>query len=310
MGAKGKPADQPATPASDASPQAIESIREATEKARQEQKDAEARAEKAKAEAKEAELERERQRTAKAREEAVATVPQAKTKRTKLRDLRTGEASGFDEEKALRSIRETNASFERMGTTPRDLAENRPDFWSAPPAIRQHIEVIFMSDAMIARRPMLTGFPWHIWSPVTKEIVELYGLEFQTTDRKPSGQPIYGMDMSAFWTTREMYDDWKESMKAIFAPFDGHKDIRTAVESRFQDATLIGDESVKSEKAIVDQGQFDNEFGESPYEGDIERWRDEGVDRRFGSLDVTRPEDMMTEEEIRAKRAKERAAAR
>lgn len=307
MGARNTPADQSARPADKES---IEEIRRQTQKAREEQQHAEVAAKKAKEQAEEARLERDRERTATAREVATATVPQAQSKRgRKLRDLRTSDTANMSRdatERALKSIREHNATFDRKGTTPRDLAENRPDFWTAPPEIRPHIEVIFISDIMFQRRAGLSGFPFHIWQPVTREIIELYGLEFRTTDTKPNGQPVYSMDMAAYWTTRTLYDDWKATTKALAAPYDGHKDVRTAVQNRFSEGVdVIGSD----DEVSVGQGETAF-FGEGGHAETVDARRMGGIGGRGRSLTLNRPEETMTEEEIRAKRASEREAAR
>lgn len=214
----------------------------------------------------------------------------------KLKDARTGKFANFDEGRvkhALKSIREHNERFEREGTTPRDLFEHQPDTWSAPDAVRPHIEVIFISDIMVQKRPMLQLFPWHIWEPVTPEVIENLGLVFRTVDRRPNGQPSYGMDMSAYWTTRKLYDEWKDTMSALFSPYDGEKTLQASVQSRFSDATLIGDDETFSGEGEVE------EFGEEKY---VEAMQ--GRRMNLGSLAINRPESMMTEEEIRAKRAR------
>lgn len=214
----------------------------------------------------------------------------------KLKDARTGRFADFDDgrvKSALKSIREHNEKFEREGTTPRDLFEHQPDTWSAPDAVRPHIEVIFISDVMIRRRPMLQAFPWHIWEPVTQDIIEQFGLTFRTVDRRPNGQPCYGMDMSAYWTTRKLYDEWKGTMAALFSPYDGEASLEAAVRSRFSDATLIGEDETFSGEGEAE------EFGEERYAEAMQ-----GRRMNLGSLEINRPESMMTEEEIRAKRAR------
>jgi len=181
-----------------------------------------------------------KRKVAEAREKHARSV---QTKRV-YRDLAAGRTPTFDEAgiaRALQTIRDVNQEHIDKGTTPRDVLEYQPDEWDCPPEVRRHIVVEFHSDFLMQRRPVST-FQYEIWQPVTEKEIKEFGLRFRTRLKARNGQPLYGLDMKAYWTTRELYDQQKavnRSSTISRADLEGTKERLQS--SMHRDSSLIGD---------------------------------------------------------------------
>ena len=97
-------------------------------------------------------------------------------------------------------------ALKRAGTTPRDFYENDPMFYRfVNPDAKKHVRILWMSDLMWRKRPMLEGFMWDIYEPITDALAKELGVEFPNTrQRGPDGVIRCGADAFATWAPEEI----------------------------------------------------------------------------------------------------------
>lgn len=94
--------------------------------------------------------------------------------------------------------------FRSKGTTPRDLYEGDPFYVFRPPHVAKNVRLLWMSDPIWQKRPILPGFRYDIYQPVTQEIIDEFGLKPATKDRTVDGVPKVGTDATLFWAPEEI----------------------------------------------------------------------------------------------------------
>lgn len=99
--------------------------------------------------------------------------------------------------------RRTEALRER-GVTSRDLFGGNPWYIDAPAATKKNCHFLWMSDIMWQKRPMLPGFRWDIYQPVTKELEQELGIKLATKNRTSDGVGRVGEDAFLVWAPKEL----------------------------------------------------------------------------------------------------------
>lgn len=189
--------------------------------------------------------------------------------RKEVRDAGTSDPMN-NRPSALDIINEQTRKIRESGTTPRDLFDMAPDGWDAPSEVKKNIVVEFFSRIFLQRRPMLTGVLWDIWKPVTREVIRDLGLTFNTRQFKDeTGQPEYGVDMEAWWTTRELYNEQKMVWKASTRPYDGTQDFKEKVRGKFAPGTeLIGSIRQASQDQVPTEEELRSQAGSQEAESE------------------------------------------
>jgi hypothetical protein len=95
-------------------------------------------------------------------------------------------------------------SLRRSGTTARDIFEQDIFQTKMNAASRDHVRLIWMSDIIMQKRPLLTGFNYELLQPCTPEVCAEFGIETRTKDRTPEGVPKAGMDAVLYWAPEEL----------------------------------------------------------------------------------------------------------
>lgn len=89
-------------------------------------------------------------------------------------------------------------------TEPRDLFETNA-VWKVdmPPEVKAHIRVNWLSDWIIQHKPIMPGFVYDAWQPVTPEVMKDFQITVHTETRTPEGVPKIGLDAVLYWCLEE-----------------------------------------------------------------------------------------------------------
>ena len=124
---------------------------------------------------------------------------------------------------ALRYLKDTASEMRRDGTTPRDIFEGSPEYFTGPSEVLRAIRIQWMSDILWQRRPIMPGYNWAMWKKLTGDLVERFQLKFNTKQRDPQdGTPRYGSDMFAVWCPEVIWQQQVDVFKrnSMGAPYE------------------------------------------------------------------------------------------
>ena len=89
-------------------------------------------------------------------------------------------------------------------TTPRDLFATDWAKIDAPDEVKKNVRFLWMSEIIIRKRPILPGFAYEIYQPVTEDVMKQFQIKVHTNDRTPEGVPKAGMDAILYWAPEDM----------------------------------------------------------------------------------------------------------
>ena len=142
----------------------------------------------------EAKLERVERVDPMARVEALGATIVSQPKMANPRESRSQNLKIWDRRtQALRS----------SGMTPSNFTEEDPFYVSGPKELMAKVRFLWISDIIMRKNPILTGWKISIYEPVTKAIAEEMRLEVRTNDFTPDGAFRAG-DAVLHWTPEEV----------------------------------------------------------------------------------------------------------
>lgn len=99
-------------------------------------------------------------------------------------------------------------------TTPRDIYErNILAVHSRNKEVRKNVRFLWISDIMLKNRPMLTGFSWDLYQPVTRELADEFELELETNQLNADGVIKAGADANLYWAPEELCQEQDRIMR-------------------------------------------------------------------------------------------------
>lgn len=96
------------------------------------------------------------------------------------------------------------------GTTPRNLYDTDILAIKAPDSVKKNVRFLWASEPLWRNRPILPGFRYDIWEPVTKAVAEEMGIEVATRDFTPEGTYKAGHDAFLMWAPESVAREYDE----------------------------------------------------------------------------------------------------
>lgn len=168
------------------------------------------------------------------------------------------------------------------GTTPRDLYESDPFYVYKPPHVARHVRLLWMSDPVWQKRPVLPGFRYDIYQPVTEDVMSELGLKPATKDRTVDGVPKVGMDAFLVWAPEEIAHEQDQIFLRGANIVEQMAAAKNSLEEKFrgQDQGAVGDVIVADSPEQLIAAE--------------ERQRGETGDRTFGGIVPPEPTEQVS----------------
>lgn len=154
-------------------------------------------------------------------------------------------------------------SMKRARTTPLDVHENDP--LQAKIGLREarkNVRLLWISDIMLQKRPMLTQFNWDLYQPVTKALKEEWKIQTSQEQYGPDGTVRAGMDANLYWAPEELCQQQDLIMRGMspkeVAQLNSEQmdeAIRGAVDSKGVGAEPIGEMLVTHDWREVEEAK-------------------------------------------------------
>jgi hypothetical protein len=137
-------------------------------------------------------------------------------------------------------------------TEPRDLFEN-DSVWRVdmPPEVKAHIRVNWLSDWIIQHKPIMPGFVYESWSPVTPEVMKDFQITVHTETRTAEGVPKIGLDAVLYWCLEEHAKQMDEYQRRGAHIGDKLKTERRRMKEQMG-GMLIGDVKTGTQEEIAE----------------------------------------------------------
>ncbi len=128
-------------------------------------------------------------------------------------------------------------------TTPRDIYERDIlKVSSRSSDVTRNVRFLWISDIMLKKKPMLTGFSWHLYQPVTQKVAEEFELELETNDVSPEGVYRAGADANLYWAPEKLCQEQDRVMRGEpFVATSKHEEERLDGEIRSMGAEPVGE---------------------------------------------------------------------
>ena len=137
-------------------------------------------------------------------------------------------------------------------TQPRDLFES-DSVWKVdmPDEVKAHIRVNWLSDWIIQHKPIMPGFVYDSWRPVTPEVMEDFQIKVHTETRTAEGVPKIGMDAVLYWCLEEHAKQMDEYQRRGAHVADKLKTEKRRMKEQMG-GMMIGDVKVGSQEEIAE----------------------------------------------------------
>jgi hypothetical protein len=96
-----------------------------------------------------------------------------------------------------------SSALKKAGQTPRDVHEHDWTYIDMSDEVRKNIRFLWMSNILAEKRPILPGFHYDIYQPVTEEFIRETGIKPRAKDRTEAGVPRCG-DAFLVWAPAEI----------------------------------------------------------------------------------------------------------
>lgn len=137
-------------------------------------------------------------------------------------------------------------------TSPRDMFSNdKVWMWDVPPHIKQYIRLNWISDWIIQNKPLMPGFIYDNWKPVTPEVMEDFQIKVFTDTRTPEGVPKVGLDAVLYWCPEDYAKEMDEFGRRGARVIENLKTEKRRMKEKFA-GMMIGDVRTGTQEEMVE----------------------------------------------------------
>jgi hypothetical protein len=137
-------------------------------------------------------------------------------------------------------------------TSPRDMfASDKVWTWKVPSHITDRVRFNWLSDWMIHNKPMMPGFVYDNWKPVTPEVMKDFEMTVFTEQRTAEGIPKVGLDAILYWCPEDLAQEMDKVMQRGAHVADSMKTEKRRMKEAFE-GRMIGDVRTGTEEEIAE----------------------------------------------------------